>query len=277
GTWTLQVQPRNTPAADVLVYFAFRARSLYPPVVSLAPFVRTPANLRTYLSSSAIGSGTLRYQWYEGNSAPFLTPIPGATFYYYLTPPLATQHAYTVQVSNDVGSTTASTTVFIENPPCSVTLSPGGGYYSRVGGTSNFNVIADPTCSWSASAQTPGGFLKVPAQSGTGNGLVTFTIDPNIPIQPNATTAPRYATILVNDRLFYLNQLGASPAACPPPFSIQGPGTIQNGQNLALIVNPGKGFTYEWFANPGPPTPISTQQAIFLRPGDPNYPTPDRP
>ena len=177
-------------------------------------------------------------------------------------------------------------------PPCPITsLSLGGGFYASAAGTASFDVVADPQCQWSAvvdGASANWITIDSPTKAVSGNGTVTFDIKantaPGTPGNPTSPSLPRYGKIIVNQKVFFVNQAGVTPPQCPldsnhqPTFSIRGPSTIRPDQNLALVAYPGAGFHYQWSMSPAPNGLNgiigNDSPELFIRPdnGNPYYP-----
>lgn len=80
-----------------------------PPTITTQPESQSiQSGSSTSLSVSATGSGTLSYQWYEGESPNTTIPVSGATNFSFKTPLLTTAKSYWVQVTNTVNGTTAT-------------------------------------------------------------------------------------------------------------------------------------------------------------------------
>jgi len=90
------------------------------------------------LSVTAIGDGTLAYQWYRGASGVTTSPIPGATGNSYVTPPLYGPESYWVRVSGTYGAPVDSVTALIN------TFSTLGTFGNSSAITINDNAAATP-------------------------------------------------------------------------------------------------------------------------------------
>jgi fibronectin type 3 domain-containing protein len=78
-----------------------------------------------------------------------------------------------------------------------IQISPSTQPVAASGGPGTFYVSAQATCSWTAS--TASSFIHITSGSGSGNGQVDFTVDPN-------TGGGRSGTITVFDRIFTVTQ-----------------------------------------------------------------------
>jgi hypothetical protein len=71
-----------------------------------------------------------------------------------------------------------SAQVKIPSNGCTTTVSPGGQAFSPAGGTGSINITTGPGCPWGVS-NIPGWVTLTSAASGTGNGTVTYQVQPN--------------------------------------------------------------------------------------------------
>jgi len=62
-------------------------------------------------------------------------------------------------------------------PACTATIAPTSANVTRVGGTRTVNVTIPPGCAWTAQSHSSWIAITNPA-SGTGNGTVSYTIEP---------------------------------------------------------------------------------------------------
>jgi uncharacterized protein (TIGR03437 family) len=103
-------------------------------------------------------------------------------------------------------------------PTCTYAISPSTVAADPTGGTYAINVATGANCGWSArptasiSAGSLHGFIQPPA-SGFGNGNVFLTI------APNASTAQRTATYLVQNQAVIVTQPGASSISAADEFA----------------------------------------------------------
>jgi len=85
-----------------------------PPTISGAPAnVTIPNGERTQLKVTATGTGTLAYQWYQGQSGTTTTPVSGATNPTFTTPALTATSSYWVRITDGNGAVTNSPTVTV--------------------------------------------------------------------------------------------------------------------------------------------------------------------
>ncbi len=92
-------------------------------------------------------------------------------------------------------------------PQCTYSLSASSASMSAAGGSGSVNVSAGPNCSWSAVSnngwsQVTGGW------SGTGNGTVSFSVNPNSSVNSQS------GTMTIAGQTFTVNEAGYAP---PPP------------------------------------------------------------
>jgi len=88
--------------------------ALVPPTISGAPAnVTIPNGERTQLKVAASGTGTLAYQWYQGQSGTTTTPVSGATSPTFTTPALTATSSYWVRITDGNGAVTNSPTVTV--------------------------------------------------------------------------------------------------------------------------------------------------------------------
>ena len=89
---------------------------------------------------------------------------------------------------------------------CTLEISPGSASYNKDGVSGTFAVSAPSQCGWSATSNST--WIAVTSGSGTGNGVVTYSVERNRDV--NARTG----TIAIGARTFTVNQSGDTPA--PP-------------------------------------------------------------
>ena len=116
-----------------------------PPAISGAPAnVTIPNGERTQLKVTATGSGTLTYQWYQGQSGTTTTPVAGATSPTFTTPALTATTSYWVRITDGNGAVTDSPTVTVTasaTSPLAVTQQIVGPGYSAGGAVVVTNTI----------------------------------------------------------------------------------------------------------------------------------------
>jgi uncharacterized protein (TIGR03437 family) len=135
---------------------------------------------------------------------------------------------------------------------CSYSISPTSNAMQALGGSSSIVVAAGSTCSWSASvSSSASSWLRLGSTtSGTGNGSVGYTAD------PNTTTASRTGTITIGTLTFTLTQAGGASATGP---TIAQGGIVNAASNRGGGIAQGSFFTI-YGSNLGPPTPQQVYQ-----------------
>ena len=126
-------------------------------------------------------------------------------------------------------------------PNCTFTVTgmPSG---SVAAGTSEFtlSIATQAGCAWTASSGSP--FITaVGATSGTGNGSVKFTI------QPNSGDA-RQGTVQVAGQTITLTQPAGSPGACDFTVSPASPSVSPQGGDITVTVTVTRGDNCAWTA-----------------------------
>ncbi|MBM3865206.1 MAG: hypothetical protein FJ381_04805 [Verrucomicrobia bacterium] len=108
-----------------------------PPTIIAQPAnVTIPNGERTQLRVTASGTGTLTYQWYQGQSGTTTTPVSGATGPTFTTPAITATSSYWVRITDGNGAVTNSPTVTVTvsaTSPLTVTQQVVGPGYN-VGG-----------------------------------------------------------------------------------------------------------------------------------------------
>ena len=80
---------------------------------------------------------------------------------------------------------------------CSLVAIPGSFFIATAGGTASIRITAgDSSCAWSASSNDP--WIRVTTPSGSGSGIVNFTIDP--------ASSPRQGSITIADQVIPVRQ-----------------------------------------------------------------------
>lgn len=131
---------------------------------------------------------------------------------------------FTVSANDTAQSRTGSINVGTQNfvisqagVTCAITLSVSTGAAPAAGTAGSISVGAVPGCAWSAVSGSP--WLVLTSNSGTGNGEVLYTV------QPNTTASARTAVVTISNSKFTVIQDGAqcdlqiSPAAANFPLS----------------------------------------------------------
>ena len=107
--------------------FMAKCEGAAPTITDQPDSLTINANETVTLVVTAIGDGSLGYQWYTGNAGDTSNPIPDATSASYTTPALSANASYWVRVNGTFGSadsTTAIISVQQTLPPTEVTPSP---------------------------------------------------------------------------------------------------------------------------------------------------------
>ena len=118
--------------------------ALAPAIVGAPASVTIPNSERTQLKVSATGTGTLTYQWYQGQSGNTASPVTGATSAVLTTPALTTTTSYWVRITDGSGSVTNSPTATVTvsaTSPLTVTQVTVGLGYSAGGVVAVTNTI----------------------------------------------------------------------------------------------------------------------------------------
>ncbi len=121
---------------------------------------------------------------------------------------------YTVAPNTSAGSRAASLSVAgltfsitqsgATPPACSYSISPASASIASGGGTGAVSISAGAGCAWTAASSV--GWIRITSgASGSGNGTVNYTVDPN-------TGEARAGTMTIAGRTFTVSQ-----AAAPPP------------------------------------------------------------
>lgn len=88
--------------------------AVVPPTISGSPAsVTIPNGERTQFKVTATGTGTLTYQWYQGQSGTTTTTVSGATSPTFTTPALTATSSYWVRITDGNGAVTNSPTVTV--------------------------------------------------------------------------------------------------------------------------------------------------------------------
>ena len=156
--------------------------------------------------------------------------------------------ARTGSVSADIATTTIGGTgaTFSFNAPpyslsvivlggsaCAVSLAPASQDFGLTGGDGHVQVTVGPDCNWTAT--TTETWIVVHTPSGTGNGMVDYTV------LENATGQMRHGNISIGNRTFAVTQDGSVPANCTYSISPES-GVIRGaaqGQIAVTASSPG--------------------------------------
>jgi uncharacterized protein (TIGR03437 family) len=154
---------------------------------------------------AAAGTGTIRVttrcQWTAASNASWLQVTPGTgigdgTISYSYE---ANRDTQARNAAITIGNRTFALTQ--EGAVCSTMLSPATFAIPGEGGSGSVAVTS--TCAWRAAASAAWITIGGPG-SGTGNGTVPFTVD------PNTTTQPRSATLTIGDQSVVINQAASN-------------------------------------------------------------------
>jgi hypothetical protein len=145
--------------------------------------------------------------------------------------------AFTVAASNGQprsGTITVAGQTFTvtQAQGCSYSVPPNGANLSSGGATASFNVNAGAGCQWTATSNAS--WITITAgSSGSGNGVVTFSVTPN-------TGAARTGTITVANQTFTVNQA----AACIYTLSSVSINVPANGLSGSVTVTANTGCAW---------------------------------
>ena len=115
-----------------------------PTITAQPANVTIPNSERTQLKVTATGTGTLTYQWYQGQSGITTTPVAGATTPTITTPALSATTSYWVRITDGNGVVTNSPTVTVTvsaTSPLTVTQQVLGPGYHGGGAVVVTNII----------------------------------------------------------------------------------------------------------------------------------------
>jgi hypothetical protein len=120
-----------------------------------------------------------------------------------------------------------STVVANFRQSCSYSLSANAATATAGGGTASVSVIAASTCAWSAATNSPGVLAITSGSSGTGNGVVNYTVSPN-------RGAARTGSLTIAGRTFVVSQAPRNGA-----FDLD-----DDGRTDIVIFRPSSGMWY---------------------------------
>ncbi len=127
-------------------------------------------------------------------------------------------------------------------PACNYTVLAQPLRFDAVGGTGTLSVVTDSACPWNATVTEA--WINSPAALQTGNGTVTFTV------QPNPSSASRRSLLLVGGRICVIEQAGVGGSCLARP--------ILAGQTLSGALDEQD--------CPGLPLPQQDRPNAFLQP-----------
>ena len=133
-----------------------------------------------------------------------------------------------------VGTITVAGLTFTVNQAsgCVFTLSPTGSTFTPGGGMGSFNVTTpNPECTWTATTNVS--WIIINTASGTGNGMVSFTVQAN-------NGSARTGTITVGGQTYTVNQ----SSACSYTISPTGKSVGSAGGTGSFTVTTAAGCTY---------------------------------
>jgi uncharacterized protein (TIGR03437 family) len=196
-------------------------------------------------------------KWNSVSNTSWITIVSGATG----TGPQGAV-SYKVDPNNSTASrqgtmTIAGQTVTVSQAAgvaCSYSITPTSNNMQALGGSSSTTVTVSggTSCSWTASvSSSASSWLHLGSTtSGTGNGTVSYTAD------PNTSTASRTGTIAINNLTFTVTQPGGASATGP---TIAQGGIVNAASNRGGGIAQGSFFTI-YGSNLGPPTPQQVYQ-----------------
>ncbi len=149
GTYGLKVKFGTAGASGYvelgITTFAVGTSGGAAPTITAQPAnVTIPNSERTQLKVTATGTGTLTYQWYQGQSGITTTPVAGATTPTITTPALSATTSYWVRITDGNGVVTNSPTVTVTvsaTSPLTVTQQVLGPGYHGGGAVVVTNII----------------------------------------------------------------------------------------------------------------------------------------
>jgi hypothetical protein len=90
---------------------------------------------------------------------------------------------------------------------CSTTIAPASQSFPAIGGDGSITVTTEAGCDWAA-VVNDSWITLTSASTGSGNGVVTYSV------RGNATTSPRQGTMTVGGQTFTVTQAGQSSGNC---------------------------------------------------------------
>ncbi len=143
--------------------------------------------------------------WTASTSSGFITINSGtsgngnAAISFSVAPNLTGGRAGTIDISNGV----VTRTFQVQQPSgCPFAVNQSSLNFGSAGGAGNVGVTAGSVCGWQAT--TTANWIQITSAQQTGDGSVTFTV------QPNPGAFARNATVTVGARSFSVNQIGAT-------------------------------------------------------------------
>ncbi|HEV8483244.1 MAG TPA: BACON domain-containing carbohydrate-binding protein [Blastocatellia bacterium] len=123
---------------------------------------------------------------------------------------------------------------------CGFSIAPPSQSFTPAGGTGSIAVTTQGSCAWTAVPSAA--FVTITSgASGTGSGTVNFSV------AQNNSTAPRTATITIQDQVFNITQAGCSYAIAPPSQAFTSAGgtgsiTVTTTSTCPWTAVPSAGF-----------------------------------
>lgn len=143
GTYT--VVATNSEGSTTSNAAELVVNAVVPPAITGAPAsVTLPNGERTQLKVTATGTGTLTYQWFQGQSGSTTNPVNGATGATFTTPALTATTSYWVRVTDSNGGVTNGPTVTVTvsaTSPLAVSQAVMGHGYMAGGAVTVTNTI----------------------------------------------------------------------------------------------------------------------------------------
>ncbi len=121
--------------------------------------------------------------------------------------PFSGRHTIFVRGRDALGNWGAMRAVFVTGTTCSNTIAPAAQAFGINGGSGAINLTASAGCNWTA-ASNDGWIVLTSADSGSGNGLVTFEV------RENFAQHFRIGTLAIAGQSFTVYQAGMSGSSC---------------------------------------------------------------
>jgi hypothetical protein len=153
--------------------------------------------------------------------------------------------SYRVLPNNDGAERTGSITLAghthrVIQGACEISISPPSRSFTYTGGTGSIGVTAASNCAWSASTNVTWIIIASGSDSGTGNGTITYTI------QPNTDSPQRTGTISVSGETHTVTQ---GPGPCTYTITPASRNFDEEGGTGTITVTPSyEGCTTPWTA-----------------------------
>ncbi len=175
--------------------------------------------------------------WYPAGTAIQLTATPAAGYVFAAWAGAPANGAFTM------GSPVSATAAF--SNACSYALSTTSSAVVAAGATLSASVTTSATCGWTAASNAAWIAITAGAESRTGSGPVTITVE------PNAAATARTGTLTVAGKTWTVQQEGNGCSIAPDLTPV---GTIPSaGQSYTITVNASGSACGNW-----PATPLAT-------------------